>query len=192
MWLIVWVPVIGLRIAARRGRQAQSACCRAHCGARRCGLADGARPVAVRLRRSGRTGQPAHVAPRDPAGLAVGGGLLLLAPVIADAATMAWRVSRAGQGTAARGKKLKQNGHNARIVSLYAAHPPHKGHGSVLLGQLVRCAPADVWLLVGAADPQIATLYRTNYDFRNWDPNQPLLLERPAATVRRGQAVPGS
>lgn len=180
MWLIVWVPVIGLRIprgeVARRDRHAVVLIAapgnvdwRTVCQLLLYGFAVAAAPV----------GLLTLLHATRPA-LAGGGVLLLLTPVVADAATMAWRVSRAGRGTAARGEKLRQNGQNVRIVSLYAAHPPHEGHGSALLEQLVGCAPADVWLLVAAADPQIAAHYRTAYDFRNWDPKQPLLLERPA------------
>jgi hypothetical protein len=68
--------------------------------------------------------------------------------------------------------------HPVRLVGQYAAHPPRQGHGSALLDELLLVAPDDIWLLAGVASPVLAQRYG-RYGFRSWDPEHPLLLERP-------------
>ncbi len=78
------------------------------------------------------------------------------------------------------------------MVGLYAAHPSRQGHGSALLEELMLAAPDNVWLLASAASPALAQRY-ARYGFRSWDPERPLLLERPpgGASTAGGSAVPG-
>ncbi len=168
MWVIVWIPAVGLTThrgeVARRSRRA---------------LVLALAPGGVSPRAAAFMLTYSCLAAVIPFTLLPRAGLILLIPVAADTTAMARRVARAGRGTAGRAAQLAAAGKTVRIVGLYAAYPPRHGHGNALLEQLVRSAPADVWLLAAAGSEKLAELYRTVYGFRSWHPDRPLLLERP-------------
>ncbi|MBC7374026.1 MAG: hypothetical protein H7323_08565 [Frankiales bacterium] len=104
--------------------------------------------------------------------------VLLGSLVALEAAALLYR-SRGRGNTRARRKELGK----AQLlgVTWYAAHPRGDGHGPRLLDGLFPHVPASATLLVVAANEQVAMTYRRDYGFVSYDPDHPLLLERPAA-----------
>lgn len=112
--------------------------------------------------------------------------VVLGVPLMTDMAGLLLAAHRTGPGSAAHAKQVAGQGHLVRTVALYAAHPRGEGHGSALLGVLVRQAPAGLWLLAAARDHGLGQMYSRRYGFQVWDQSRPLLLERPPRQVAAG------
>lgn len=84
-----------------------------------------------------------------------------------------------------RREQLKRSGALVLDVGLYAAHPRGQGHGPRLLAELLPAVPPEATLLVTAATPELAALYRSDHGFTSFDAEHPNLLERAPTILHR-------